>query len=159
MSDAQKVMVDLVLAMPHTEHALWSRHPRVKVQEPARPRREHHHAAGLDCGRHTRKEAPCRHTAGPPRARVPAGRFFSRRTRRGGGRSCDESNEQRQKGSDAPTSPPKQACVVRRGCTSRSEVWKGYGREKCACVVPRNKVAKKEGVGGSLFSYLSQHVT
>ena len=26
---------------------------------------EHHHAAGLDCGRHTRKEAPCRHTAGP----------------------------------------------------------------------------------------------
>ena len=24
MSDAQKVMVDLVLAMPHTDHALWS---------------------------------------------------------------------------------------------------------------------------------------
>ena len=52
MSDAQKVMVDLVLAMPHTEHALWARHPRVKVQEPPLPR----------------------HWA----SRVPAGRFFSR---------------------------------------------------------------------------------
>ena len=40
------MIVDLVRAMTHTDHALWSRHPRVKVQEPARPRREHHHAAG-----------------------------------------------------------------------------------------------------------------
>ena len=38
MSDAQKVMEDLVLAMPHTDHALWFRHPRVKVQQPPRAR-------------------------------------------------------------------------------------------------------------------------
>ena len=31
-SDAHKVIVDLELAMTHTEHALWVRHPRVKVR-------------------------------------------------------------------------------------------------------------------------------
>ena len=57
-----------------TSETLNGTQPNVKVQEPARPRREHHHAAGLDCGRHTRKEAPCRHTAGPPRASVSSWR-------------------------------------------------------------------------------------
>ena len=31
-SDAHKVIVDLELAMTHTEHALWARYPRVKVR-------------------------------------------------------------------------------------------------------------------------------